>query len=187
MAMREDRFTQPKPIYKAPNDKYQVLTPVRKRFEPPSIPLSEQKENQSVSQLVKQAKALSGKITKEFPETKPYKAIAAAVKYCEAHILSDADFIKHTRSLSITDKGAIQLLVANGGKKYLDQGLLPAQAWDLLRKEKMAALVPPPNRSFDKHQKKSGKGYTPGIPTATERAAKIGMYLVRNEHSGDEE
>lgn len=175
---KDDRFTSPKPAFKAPDDPYGVLVPVRKRFSEPSFSLKEQADNKKVAQLLAEAKVISDAELKEpIKETvKPPK-----VRYCAAHVMSDGDFIRQTRTMSIHDKGAMQMLFANGGEKYLAQGFLPAQAWDLLRKEKMNKMSKAPNASFDKHQHADGKGYVPG-ETVAERAAKIGMYLVKSEN-----
>lgn len=182
----DDRFSHSLPAFVPPTqNNHGVLEPPQ-RDHTPALSLIEQKQNQKVAELLVQAKALSGKISQETQEIKNktmgMKAITGKVRYCEAHRLSDKDFVQMTRSMSIHDKGAMALLLANQGQRFLDMGLLPAQAWDTLRREKMNALVKKPNSSFDRRPPiPSGNTYVRGIPTTGEKAAKIGMYLVKDK------
>ena len=178
MAMKDDRFVSPRPKFTPPTDPHNVLKPPQKDHTP-GVPLKEQEDNKLVQQLLVEAKMLSSKIIKEFPDT---SSSPIKLQFCEAHVLDDRRFLECTRSMKVSDKGAFSLLLANGGRKYLAQKMLPAQAFDALRKEKMIALRPTPDKSFDKFPKCKGRVRPiAGAPTATERAARIGMYLVKSE------
>lgn len=186
MSTQDNRFSNKLPAYFPPQDKHGVLQPPQ-RDSAPAMSLAEQKQNKKVEQLLAQAKALSGQLVEDAKEIKekrenpPVKVKNGKVRFCPAHILNDREFIKITRSMNIHDKGAMQLLLANGGSEFLERGFLPAQAFDLLRKAKMSAMVQKPNHTFDKRPVCiRGKVYTPGVPTWQERAAKIGMRLVED-------
>ena len=183
----EDRFSQPAPTYTPPKSEnnFGVLE-APKRNSIPAIPLREQRNNKRVQELLSQAKALSGQLAKDAQEIKEkttvIQAISGKIKFCQAHIMSDRQFITTTRHMSIHDKGAMSLLLANGGQRFLLMGFLPAQALDLLRKEKMNKLQKLPNSSFDRRPKMVyGKIYVAGIPTIEERKAKIGLHLVEDK------
>lgn len=178
MTPKDDRFVSPRPKFISPKDIHNVLKPPVKDHTP-GIPLKDQEDNKLVQQLLAEAKMLSNKIIKEFPDT---SSSPIKLQFCEAHVLDDKRFLEYTRGMKISDKGGFSLLLANGGRKYLAQKMLPAQAFDALRKEKMNALRPAPDKSFDKFPKCRGRVRPiAGAPTATERAARMGMYLVKSE------
>ena len=190
MVMRdEDRFTQPLPPFKAPNEKENLgtLIPLRQRYEPPSIPIKDRRDNENVQRLLEQAKALSAKVIREFPATASKQSTPPIkLTYTAAHVMNDEQFIRTTRMMSITDKGAMSLLLANGGSKFLEQGLLPAQAWDALRKEKMNAVSKKvPGKDSDKRQVVEGTGYTPGTPTVEDRMRKMGWHVIEGGKSDE--
>jgi hypothetical protein len=95
------------------------------------------------SDLKKPAKVKSEKVAKEKVE-KTAKVETPSdpfmgVKFTEAHILSDADFIKFTRApFNIHSKGAKALFFANGGSAYLGhstlQGSFEAMRGNILAK-----------------------------------------------------
>ena len=185
----DDRFSQPSPPFKAPNEKENLgcLLPLRPKSQPASVPLKERRDNDNVQRLLEQAKLLSGKMIAEFPTSKPIARInPIKLTYTAAHVMNDEQFIRTTRMMSITDKGAMSLLLANGGSKFLEQGLLPAQAWDALRKEKMNAVSKKvPGKDSDKRQVVEGTGYTPGTPTVEDRMRKMGWHVIEGGKSDE--
>lgn len=180
--MKDNQFISPRPKYTPPPDPHKVLqAPIKDHT--PAIPLKEQAEHKVVQQLLEEAKMLSQQDIKNTPvPAKTYRL--PPVRYTRAHVLSDKDFVETTRSMKITDKGAMSLLIANGGIRYLvAEKMLPAQAFDALRREKSIALSRPSDASFDRRPQVQGKVRQPaGTPTPKERAAKIGMYLLHMEH-----
>jgi len=180
----DDRFTHSLPSFKAPNEKENlgVLVPPRPRYIPSSVAMKDRRDNDNVQRLLEQAKTLSGKIVEEFPLTtsKPVAKIKPIkMTFTAAHQMSDEQFIKTTRTMNITDKGAVSLLLANGGRVFLESGMLLAQAWDALRKEKMARLAPAPDKRSDKRHSVEGESYTPGTPTIEERMRKANMTIIK--------
>ena len=66
------------------------------------------------------------------------------VKFTEAHILSDEDFIRYTRKHNVHDKGMKAIFFANGGKAYLGYDTLQT-AFEAMRRNilaKIAGLTP---------------------------------------------
>lgn len=183
---QDDRFSHKLPDYVSPTqDNFGVLIPP-KRDNRPALPLAEQKRNQKVHELLIQAKAASAQLVEDVKEIQEKrktlqtaKAKPSKIRYCPAHVLSDMEFVRITRTMNIHDKGAMQLLLANGGNQFLEQGLLPAQAFDLLRKLKMNKMVKKPNHTFDRRPASvRGKVFVPGLPTVDERMAKVGFRVI---------
>lgn len=175
----EDRFSNTLPKYSPPKDKYKELTKPPIVNHTPATKLEDQKQEIKILELLEQAKALS-QVSASIVKLETDKGVSAVSKkrlttletkqlpkptFCEAHIIEDpAEFIKTTRSMNISDKGAMNLLRANGGNEYLSRGMLPAQAWDLLRKDKLNSLSRPPGKEFDRVKKVEGNGYVAGLP-----------------------
>lgn len=186
-----DRFSNKKPQYISPRNEYETLTKPPERNNLPAKPLKDQKHDFKVYELLEQAKQLSNTMAAKYVvasnnnkhrETLKEAKEASPSTYCQAHIIeSDAIYVETVRSMKITDKGGMALLLANGGSEYLQQGFTAAQAFDLLRNERMKKLLPQPGKSFDKRASIDGKGYVAGIMNEEDRRRKVLQSRVKDE------
>lgn len=95
----------------------------------------EKKEKVAKAEKVAKEKVVKAKSEKTAIPSDPFMG----VKFTEAHILSDAEFIKYTRApFNIHSKGAKALFFANGGAAYLGhdclQGSFEAMRGNILAK-----------------------------------------------------
>jgi len=194
--MALNRFVSPQPLFIKPTGTDDILKPPPKDNRPAQS-IKDQAVNKKIYELLQQAKQLSSTVakdqadkpkTKEASKTKERKTLTEnlpekKITFCEAHIIeSDSEFIKITRTMSIFDKGAHNLLLANGGKKYLDQGLTFAAAWDLLRKERQSNLLKPAGSQFDKRPALNNyKSYVQGMPSQEDLWRKLWQLKVKDE------
>ena len=150
----EERFQTPRPIYTPRNLTYLKPPP---RDNTPAVSVATKVSGTGLAQrLLEEAKARALQATQtavvaprdrspRTPKTSVTQATTTKAKttpwFCEAHKLSDKDFIAVTRHpMLVSHRGGMSLLYANGGGKYVDAGLTHAQAWDLLRREIMVRL-----------------------------------------------
>lgn len=94
----------------------------------------EQKEKKEKPKKEKSAKQPEEK--KEIVSSDPFMG----VKFTEAHILSDEDFIRFTRKHNIHDKGMKAIFFANGGKAYTGYETLQT-AFEAMRRNVLAKLA----------------------------------------------
>jgi hypothetical protein len=197
----EDKFSSPAPQYKQPKIPYHAdyLTPEDKDHNPSPavVQLLRNKGNDKLAQILEQAKSnakkhaatLERQIAKRTPGKTPthtHPRKQEQVHYCEAHILSDADFITYTRDLTIDfHTRAITLLVyANGGERFISQGMNLAQALDCMRRERQARLHYKDVEVVSLRDVEV-KSYTPGVPTNKDRFRKLKQAAVI--HKDEEE
>ncbi len=89
------------------------------------------------SEKVKAEKAAKVKVEKVEVVSDPF----FGVRFTEAHILSDVDFIKYTRApFNIHSKGAKALFFANGGSAYLGHDCLQG-SFEAMRQNILAKLA----------------------------------------------
>lgn len=192
----DGKFVNLKPKFIEPTGTKDVLSPPQKDNRP-AISLKDQGGSKKIQDLLEQARQLSAKQAApniKLTKTKDRKTLLENAKiikttFCEAHIIEDdAEFIKIARSLSIFDKGAQNLLMANGGNKFLSQGLTLSQAWDALRKERQSNLLSPPGSAFDKRPKidMPTKTYVQGIPTDEDLLRKVEQNKSSNKEDADD-
>lgn len=120
-----------------------LITPTLKRDVAVSKSLSELGQIPNVN-LVKCAPVVEEKAKRRTGTAKVAPVITKVVQritWTEAHVLSDTLFITYTRSMSIHDKGGMNLFMANGGAEIKDQHATLAFAWEALRKGKLAKLA----------------------------------------------
>lgn len=179
------------PQFIQPKEEYQELTKPPSRNNLPAKSLKEQKHDFKIYEILEKAKALSNGLVSKYKEASKNTTYRETLKearqvkqptYCAAHIIeSDAEYVSIVHSMSITDKGALSLLLANGGSEYIDRGFTPAQAFDLLRNNRMKKLLPPPGKDCDRHQKIDGKVYLPGAITDDDRWRKVLQSRVKDK------
>ncbi len=125
----------------------------------------------------KPAKVKSEKVAKEKGEKVPKGEKIAkvetpsdpfmGVKFTEAHILSDAEFIKATRApFNIHSKGAKALFFANGGAAYLGHDCLQG-SFEAMRSNILAKIA----------------GLTPGEPYKRVGIKLVGEHVVYNANT----
>lgn len=188
----DSRFVNVKPVFKQPNDVHNVLSPPKKNHEP-AKPIEEQKIGKRIKDILAQAKSLSGNAAKttfnnqpsikkdKLRETLTETTITTKTTFCQAHIIEDhIEFVKIVRTMKISDPGAMNLLLANGGKQYIDRGLTPAAAFDQLRKERDQASRPK-KQQYQENIKSAGSVYIKGLPTIEDRWRKAKQSLVKDE------
>jgi hypothetical protein len=100
---------------------------------------------------------------------RPESRKAAPVLFCQAHVLGDEDFMR--ASLYVENKSLRPLVLANGGGKYISQGLSFASAFDNLRREAQLRLKPvSAGKEGNRYSLPEGsKTYTPGLPSTRDR------------------
>jgi hypothetical protein len=181
----EDKFSSPAPSFKPPTISYRAdYLSIAEKDHSPSPTIIDRlraKGNDKLAHLLEQAKTNAKHHAKTLDKAvirklKPSKRTAKQISYCEAHILSDAEFIRITRDMTVErDKHSLMpLVLANGGAQYLEQGYTLASAFDIVRREKQAKL------HYRKVEvvKLNGRIFTPGIPTLIERYRKAQQSLV---------
>jgi hypothetical protein len=183
-----DKLVSP-PKHIEPQQEYKELTKPPPRNNLPATPLKEQKHSFKIYELLEQAKTLShGLASKYVAASKNYRETYKEVRqvkqttYCAAHIIeSDAEYVSIVSKMSITDKGAMNLLLANGGRTYLDRGLTAAQAFDLLRRDRMRNLLPAHGKDCDKRPEVKGKFVVFGKPTEEDMWLKALQSAVKHK------
>jgi hypothetical protein len=104
-------------------------------------------------------------------------------------ILSDDDFIRKTMGGDIHQPEQKRYFYANGGKKFLDTGLLYAQAFSLLRKEKIERLrinkLGGRNKSNQIKRVIEERSYVSGVPTYQDRLNKAYAEKLANKREDD--
>jgi hypothetical protein len=97
---------------------------------------------------------------------KPESRKAAPVLFCQAHVLNDTEFMK--ASLYVENKSLRPLVLANGGGKYISQGMTPAQAFDSVKRDIQSRLRPVAG-GLKRTLPEGHATYTPGAPSQKDR------------------
>ena len=152
------RFSSPRPHYKLPVNTHAIeaMAQVEKDTTPaPSVVArvsatgnidlaamiaATQAAARSHAKLVEhEAKPRASRVSKTSTVVEPTRVLAPLFQ--PEDVVGDAEFIKRTRTIEIHTPEAKALFHANGGGRYLSAGLTYAQAYDMLRKDKMARPV----------------------------------------------
>jgi hypothetical protein len=177
------RFTSPRPSFRAPTNAsaLEAMAPRLKDTTPaPSVVArAEAAGNVDLAALIAASQTMAKQNAKVIErDKKPRQARAPKGETAEAEtpkvakeptpkfqpsdVVDDVEFIRRTRSINTHTPEAQSLFWANGGEHHMTAGLTYAQAYDNLRREKIARL----------HDAKLGKPTTPyrravSLPTDT--------------------
>lgn len=179
----ENKFSPSPPSFKPPtipsHADYLTIAEKDHTPSPAIVDRIRAKGNDRLAQLLEQAKSNAKSHAKTLDRTtvksvsQPiHKHPRKQVEYCEAHILSDDQFIRITRDMTVEkDKRSLKpLVLANGGMKYMERGYTLASAFDCVKREVQARLH---HRETEKIDYRGMRGWAPGTPTQKDRFTKM--------------